>query len=75
MKSLALATLFAFALTPTYGFAQTSHNMSDEELINLALSAAPEAVAKDATVVAMDHDGRFCCKTRWRSCRRMILLL
>ena len=60
MKSLAFATLLAFALTPSYGFAQTStgHNMSDEELIKLALSAAPEAVAKEATVVAMDHDGK-----------------
>jgi hypothetical protein len=58
MKSLACATLLAFALTPSYGFAQTSHNMSDEELIKLALSAAPEAVAKDATVVDMDHDGK-----------------
>ena len=60
MKSLAYATLFALALTPSYGFAQerTGHNMSDEELIKLSLSAAPEAVAKDATVVAMDHDGK-----------------
>jgi hypothetical protein len=31
--------------------------MSDEELIKLSLSAAPEAVTKDATVVAMGHDG------------------
>jgi len=60
MKSLAYATLFALALAPSYGFAQerTGHNMSDEELINLSLSAAPEAIAKDATVVAMDHDGK-----------------
>jgi hypothetical protein len=60
MKSLAYATLFALALTPSYGFAQerTGHNMSDEELIKLSLSAAPEAIAKDATVVAMDHDGK-----------------
>ena len=50
MKSLAYATLFALALTPSYGFAQerTGHNMSDEELIKLSLSAAPEAVTKDA---------------------------
>jgi hypothetical protein len=60
MKSLAFATLLAFALAPSYGFAQdsTGHNMTDEELIKLSLSAAPEAVAKDATVVAMDHDGK-----------------
>jgi hypothetical protein len=60
MKSLAYATLFALALTPSYGFAQerTGHNMSDDDLIKLSLSAAPEAIAKDATVVAMDHDGK-----------------
>jgi hypothetical protein len=40
MKSLAYATLFALALTPSYGFAQerTGHNMSDEELTNLTES-------------------------------------
>jgi hypothetical protein len=61
-KSLAgfYATLIALALSPSYGFAQgsTGHKMSDEELIKLSLSAAPEAVAKDATIVAMDHDGK-----------------
>ena len=30
MKSLAFATLFAFALAPSYGFAQAS-KMSDED--------------------------------------------
>jgi hypothetical protein len=60
MKSLAYATLFALALAPSCGFAQerTGHKMSDEELIKLSLSAAPEAIAKDATVVVMDHDGK-----------------
>jgi hypothetical protein len=59
MKSLAYATVFALALTPSYAFAQEhGHNMSDEELIKLSLSAVPEAIAKDATVVAMDHDGK-----------------
>jgi hypothetical protein len=60
MKSLAYVTLFALALTPSYGFAQqsTGHKLSDEELIKLSLSAAPEAIAKDATIVAMDHDGK-----------------
>ena len=57
MKSLAYATLFALALTPGCGFAQ-EHKMSDEELIKLSLSAAPEAIAKDATILAMDHDGK-----------------
>ena len=56
MKSLAFATLFAFALAPSYGFAQVS-KMSDEDLIKLSLSAAPEAIAKDATVVVMGDDG------------------
>ena len=60
MRSLAYATLFALALTPNYGFAQhsTGHNLSDEELIKLSLSAAPEAIVKDATIVAVDHDGK-----------------
>ena len=59
MRSLAYAALLVCALTPSYGFAQASgHNMNDEDLIKLSLSAAPEAVAKDATVVAMDHDGK-----------------
>ncbi|MGY4292239.1 hypothetical protein ACVWXN_000331 [Bradyrhizobium sp. i1.4.4] len=60
MKSLAYVTLSVLALMPSYAFAQqsTGHKMSDEELIKLSLSAAPEAIAKDATIVAMDHDGK-----------------
>jgi hypothetical protein len=59
MKSLAYAaTLFAFALTPSFAFAQEHQKMSDEDLIKLSLSAAPEAIAKDATIIAMDHDGK-----------------
>src|SRR6516164_10844938 len=58
MKSLAYAALFALALTPSSGFAEEHQKMSDEELIKLSLSAAPEAIAKDATVVVMDHDGK-----------------
>ena len=58
MKSLAYAALFALALTPTCGFAEEHQKLSDEELIKLSLSAAPEAIAKDATVVVMDHDGK-----------------
>jgi hypothetical protein len=34
------------------------HGMSDEELIKLALSAAPEAISKDATVIAMGSDDK-----------------
>jgi hypothetical protein len=48
VKSMAFATLFAFVLAPSYGFAQAP-KVSDEELIKLSLSAAPEAVAKDRT--------------------------
>src|SRR3954464_4094752 len=60
MKSLTYVTLFALALIPSYGFAQqsTGHKLSDEELIKLSLSEGPEAIAKDATIVAMDHDGK-----------------
>lgn len=32
-------------------------DMTDEELIKNAMSAAPEAVARDATIVAMDENG------------------
>jgi hypothetical protein len=53
MKSLAYAATL-FALTSSFAFAQ-EHKMSDEDLIKLSLSAAPEAIAKDATILAMDH--------------------
>jgi hypothetical protein len=33
-------------------------NMSDEELIKLAISAAPEAVTKDATIIVVGSDGK-----------------
>jgi hypothetical protein len=74
MKSLAYATLFALALTPSCGFAQerSGHKMSDEELIKLSLSAAPRSIAKDATIVAMDHDGKMrnrAVDVHARSCR------
>ena len=43
-------------------FAQTPPPMpatpSDDDLIKLALSAAPPAVAKNATVVFIDHQGK-----------------
>lgn len=35
-----------------------SADMSDEELIKNAMSAAPEAVARDATIMAMDENGK-----------------
>jgi hypothetical protein len=58
MKSLSRATWFALVFAPCCGFAQApvGHSMSDEELIKLSLSAAPEAVSKDATVIAMGSD-------------------
>jgi len=60
MKSLACATLLALALVPSYGFAQApkAPALSDDELIKLSLSAAPEAISKDATVIAMGADGK-----------------
>lgn len=60
MKCLSCATVLALALAPSYGFAQASmnHGMSEEDEIKLALSAAPEAIGKDATVIAMGADGK-----------------
>jgi hypothetical protein len=60
MKSLSRATWFALVFAPCCGFAQApmGHSMSDEELIKLSLSAAPEAVSKDATVIAMGSDDK-----------------
>jgi hypothetical protein len=55
MKAFAYAALLALVV-PTHGFAQTPTTTSDADLIKLALSAAPEAIAKDATVIAMDAD-------------------
>jgi len=60
MKMLTCATLLALALAPCYGFAQTtkSQSISDDELLKLALSAAPDSVGKDATAIAMGSDGK-----------------
>jgi hypothetical protein len=60
MKTFACATVLALALAPSYGFAQAakSPGMSDGELIKLALSAAPEAISKDATVMTIGEDGK-----------------
>jgi hypothetical protein len=60
MKSLACATILALALVPNYSFAQApkAPALSDDELIKLSLSAAPEAISKDATVIAMGADGK-----------------
>ncbi len=59
MKALISATMLALLLWPGLSLAQTPKpQLSDEELIKLALSAAPETVAKDATVVATGPDGK-----------------
>src|SRR5690242_9531135 len=60
MKRLACAAVLALALAPTQGFAQGAKApaMSDDELIKLALSAAPDAISKDAAVMAVGADGK-----------------
>ena len=63
MKSLVCATALSLAVCASSAFAQapTGHaagNMSDEDMIKLALSAAPEAVTKDATVITVGSDGK-----------------
>ena len=57
-KALAYATALVLGIAPSCGFAQGAQKLSDDELIKLALSAAPEAVAKDATVMAVEADGK-----------------
>ena len=46
------------ALVAWSGAYAQDHKMSDQDIIKLALSAAPENVAKEAKVVATDHDGK-----------------
>ena len=62
MRFLTHTAIAALFLCPALAIAQMSHPMhstpSDEDLIKLAVSAAPAAVAKDATVVFVDHDGK-----------------
>jgi hypothetical protein len=63
MKSLVCAAALSLAVCISSAFAQapTGHaagNMSDEDMIKLALSAAPEAVTKDATVITVGSDGK-----------------
>jgi hypothetical protein len=57
MKFLTCAAVIALAICPNYASAQAP-KMSDEELITLAVSAAPASATKDATVMAMDADGK-----------------
>ena len=63
MKPLTCAAVLTLAVCSSYAFAQApmghaGGNMSDEELIKLAISAAPEAVTKDATVIMVGSDGK-----------------
>ena len=63
MKLLACAAALSLAVCTSSAFAQApmghaGGTMSDEELIKLALSAAPEAVTKDATVITVGSDGK-----------------
>src|SRR3984893_5451367 len=63
MKLLTCAAVLTLAVCSSYAFAQApmghpGANMSDEELIKLAISAAPEAVTKDATVIMVGSDGK-----------------
>jgi len=57
-KVLAYATALVLGLAPSCGFAQGTQKLSDDELIKLALSAAPEALAKNATVITVEPDGK-----------------
>jgi hypothetical protein len=52
------ATLLSFVGWPAADAAAQQKAMSDEELIANATSAAPEAVAGDAAVMAMDEQGK-----------------
>ncbi len=63
MKSLACAAVFSLAVCSSSAFGQApmghaGGTMSEEELIKLALSAAPEPVSKDATVITVGNDGK-----------------
>lgn len=62
MRFLTYTAIAALLLCPALAIAQTQPpkqaTPSDDELIKLAVSAAPEAVGKDATVVFIDHDGK-----------------
>jgi hypothetical protein len=57
----ALAATLSMATDPTSSHAQ-QHGamapMSDADIIKSAMSAAPDAVAKDATIIAIEHDGK-----------------
>jgi hypothetical protein len=63
VKSFVCVAAFTTAICSSSAFAQATMghgggNMTDEQLIKLALSAAPEAVSKDATVITVGDDGK-----------------
>ena len=55
--------IFLYSVAALLGVATTaygqhaSHHMSDPEIIKVSLSAAPKAIAKDATVIDIGADG------------------
>jgi hypothetical protein len=56
MRVVTIASVAAL-LVGSGAYAQ-EHKMSDDEMVKLAVSAAPEAVTKDAKVIVVDHDGK-----------------
>jgi hypothetical protein len=56
--SLSLAVALSLAVVVVYSVAQKKAESSDAQYITQALSAAPKAVAKDATVARMDEGGK-----------------
>ena len=57
-KALAYAVALILGIAPSCVFAQGTPKLSDDDLIKLAMSAAPEAVAKNATVMVIEADGK-----------------
>jgi len=56
--SLSLAVALLLAVVVVYSVAQKKAGASDAQYVTQALSAAPEAVAKDASVARMDDSGK-----------------
>lgn len=56
--SVGLAVALSLVVAVVYSFAQKKAESSDAQYIAQALSAAPKAVAKDATVARMDDGGK-----------------
>ena len=56
--SLSLAVAILLAVVVVYSVAQKKAGASDAQYVTQALSAAPKAVAKDASVARMDDSGK-----------------